>query len=124
MKKKKTISIKNATLRMIRDNLRKLLLEWGSRQLNDLFAEREKIERNNQGKIRTNTELAYEERQRIDNITNQIVKIRRIKEASICKCAICNDSNKDMTYNPIEKEWFCVDCYKINQDHYKDTDQA
>ncbi|MHA2195171.1 MAG: hypothetical protein ACXABO_06200 [Promethearchaeota archaeon] len=124
MRKKKTIIIKNPKLRKVRNNLRNLFLGWGSKQLDDLFNTRDKIERNEKGIMKKFSELNEDEKEKIDDTTLRISRLRKIRDASICKCTVCGTSDKDMTYNPVKKEWFCVDCYKLNQDFYKDTDEA
>lgn len=124
MKNKRTIVIKDPRWRKIRKNLRNILLEWGNRRLNELFETRDMVERNDQGKLKKSSELTDGERAKIGNITHQITRIRRIKDASICQCTVCGSLEKDMTYNPVKEEWFCVDCYKLNLDFYKDTNEA
>ena len=38
--------------------------------------------------------------------------IERPLRASILLCPICFKSDKNMTYNPVRKVWFCVGCYE------------
>lgn len=124
MKKKRTIVIKNPNLRKVRDNLRKLLLEWGSKQLDDLFNTRDSIERTKQGKMRRFNDLSSNEKARIEHITSKITKIRKIKNDSICQCAVCSASDKDMTYNPVRERWFCVECYYQLQQDFKGKEES
>lgn len=81
-----------------------LLLEWGTKQLNELFDARDMIERNVEGKIKLDHELASGDIEKIDNLSAQITEIRKIKNASICKCTVCGAPDRDMTYNLIVKE--------------------
>ncbi|MHA1192793.1 MAG: hypothetical protein ACTSP9_10920 [Promethearchaeota archaeon] len=32
---------------------------------------------------------------------------------SILLCPACFQSDKDMIYNPVREEWYCVECYGI-----------
>lgn len=51
-------------------------------------------------------------------------EIRKIVDNSICECSRCSAPDKNMTYNPIRKEWYCVDCYKELQEYYKDKKES
>ncbi|MHA2394699.1 MAG: hypothetical protein ACXAEX_22445 [Promethearchaeota archaeon] len=124
MKKKKTISIKNPRLREIRNNLRALLIEWKIHQWNQLNDEYTRIHYDQDGRVRHSKEYTLEEREIVRVIQKKMKRLNDIVTGSICKCSVCGASDKDMTYNPVTKEWFCVDCYKLNQDFYKDTDKA
>lgn len=124
MKKKKTITIKNPKLRKIRNNLRELLIEWKIKQWRELNEEYKKIHYDQAGRVRHSKELSKGERFKVGRIQEQMKTLDDIMTGSICKCTVCGAPDKDMTYNPVEKRWFCVDCYKLNQDFYKDTDQA
>lgn len=124
MKKKKTIIIKDPKLRKIRNNLRALLIAWSNKlwfQFNDEY---KKIHYTNDGKVRHSSDYSPKERDKVQYSINYMKRIESIVDNSICKCSVCGAPDKDMTYNPVEKRWFCVDCYKINQDFYKDTDEA
>jgi hypothetical protein len=37
--------------------------------------------------------------------------LRRSMDNSICYCPRCRAMDKNMTFNPIEKRWYCVQCY-------------
>ncbi|MFX1592167.1 MAG: hypothetical protein ACFFB6_02055 [Promethearchaeota archaeon] len=124
MKKKKTIIIKNLKLRNIRNNLRNLLIEWKVRLWNQLNEEYISIHYNQEGKVRHSKDYTSEEGKNVENIRKKMKELDDIMTDSIRKCTVCGAPDKDMTFNPVVKEWFCVDCYQLNQNFYKDTDQA
>ncbi|MFX1596989.1 MAG: hypothetical protein ACFFBK_13105, partial [Promethearchaeota archaeon] len=37
--------------------------------------------------------------------------IERPLRASILLCPACFKSDKDITFNPVRKEWYCTECY-------------
>lgn len=47
----------------------------------------------------------------VKNLNQQIQENRRQLYASILLCPACFHSDKDMTYNPVRKEWYCTECY-------------
>jgi len=124
MKKKRTIIIKNPNLQKIRNNLRTILINWQSKEWNLLHDEYTKIHYDQAGRVRASKELSKHERLKVGRIQEQMKIIDDILDSSICKCTVCGASEKNMTFNPVAKKWFCVDCYKLNQDYYKDTDEA
>ncbi len=44
-------------------------------------------------------------------LNDQWWDIERPLRASILLCPACFQSDKDMTYNPVRKEWYCTECY-------------
>ena len=124
MKKKRTIAIKNPKLRKIRDNLRSILIQWKISQWNQLDDEYGKIHIDQDGKSRRRQDYTLKEAEKVRILREKMSKLTDILRGSICECLTCGASYKDMTYNPVEKQWFCVDCYKTNQEYYKDTDEA
>ena len=38
-------------------------------------------------------------------------RINRMIEDSICICNSCMKADRNMTFNPIEKNWYCDECY-------------
>jgi len=38
-------------------------------------------------------------------------ELDRIMDDSICYCPRCRARDKNMTFNPVEKRWYCVQCY-------------
>lgn len=99
MKKRKIIMLKNEKLQKIRNNLRLLLLEWLNSELNKLF---------NEYKTTMSRDLL-----------RKMQDLRRVGMKSICKCMTCGSSKKDMYYNQILQEWYCVDCFSINKEFYQ-----
>lgn len=124
MKKKRTICIKDPKLRKTRDNLRDLWLAWGSKLWKELFDERRAIEYNENGSLKKSNELSKEERIRINALGSKISELRNFESASICMCTVCAKGDRDAIYNPVDKEWYCVDCYNENQDFYKDSENS
>ena len=41
--------------------------------------------------------------------------IEKALNNSICKCPSCFSSNRDMVFNPVLKQWFCISCYNANK---------
>ena len=93
MKRYRAIIINNPRLKKIRDNLRLLIIH-------------ESISR---GKSLKERSMFKEESE-----------LRRSVDRSICQCSGCTKYNKDMAYNPSLGEWFCVECYRLSQDIYKE----
>lgn len=121
MKKKRTICIKDPKLRKIRDNFRDLWLEWGTTLWKELFDERRAIEYNESGRVKDPSEWSKEERAKIYMLGSEISRLRNFESASICMCTVCYKGDRDMTYNPVHREWYCVDCYNENREFYKGT---
>lgn len=49
--------------------------------------------------------------QNIKELYNKESLIEDSLRASILECPVCFKSDKDMTYNPVRKVWYCTDCY-------------
>ena len=124
MKKKRTIIIKDPQLQKIRNNLRMLLIKWGSKTWNHLFDECDRIEHNEHRKIKHLHELTNEEKRQIDTIRREMKEIRSAIDNSICICTRCSAPDKDMFFNPVKKEWFCVNCAKELHEYYKSKKEA
>lgn len=109
MKRAKTIVIKNPKLRKIRDNLRKILiLECVARE-EEISARKRKILFDEEGKIRS---LTIKEEEEVLKLSLELRKYMFSMRESICSCQLCHSTDKDMSYNPKEKRWYCVDCSK------------
>ncbi|MFX1353052.1 MAG: hypothetical protein ACFE8V_06870 [Promethearchaeota archaeon] len=91
MKKKKTITIKNASLQRIRTNFRAILL---SKAIIEMENSKKKGDWENYNAL---NKLSY---------------------TSICQCFVCGNGERDMTYNPSLKSWFCVKCFQDSKDFY------
>ncbi len=114
MKRKKTIVIKNPQLRRFRNNLRLVLLKAVSDKWYPITEEIRGLTYKEDGTPRDFIDMdeihfLNEKRNELDSLSSD----------SICKCATCNVADKDMTFNPYFKAWFCVDCYKINRSYYR-----
>lgn len=86
MKIKRTIIIKDPHLRRIRNNLRSVIISACS------------VEKSKSLDIENGDESKF-------------WAIERPLRASILLCPACFQSDKDMTYNPVRKEWYCTGCY-------------
>lgn len=47
------------------------------------------------------------------DLDDQYWAIERPLRASILLCPVCFKSDKDMTYNPVRKTWYCTECYEV-----------
>jgi len=105
MKKKRTIVIKDPYLRRIRNNLRDLLISACSVKQSKIQDEKEKL--------MENEDFFENEKYRklAKELNDQFWEIERPLKASILLCPACFKSDKDMTYNPVRKEWYCTECY-------------
>lgn len=112
MKKKRAIVIKNPDLIRLRNNLRIILRKWASAEWNKLHEEQEEIL------------LDKSKSEIFRKLEREKQKIRKIVDSSICRCSRCSAFDKDMTYNPVRKVWYCVECYKELQDYYKGKIEA
>ena len=110
MKKKRTISIKNPQLRKIRNNFRNLWKEWAHQLTIQLHSREEEVYYNESGKFKS--EITGEEIERVRNISGKLSEIRNLVDKSICKCRRCVRTDQDMTYNPRDGAWYCVECYE------------
>lgn len=109
MKRAKTIVIKDPKLMKIRDNLRKILiLECVARE-EEISAKKRKLRFDKDGKFRS---LTSKEEGEILKLSLELRKYMFSMRNSICFCEFCNSTDKDMSYVPRFKQWFCVDCYK------------
>lgn len=92
MKKKRTVSIKNPRLSKIRNGFRTILLEIAKEQWFDYHA----------NVVRKGGSRMFDRlKQELDKTVSN----------SICECHRCVAADKDMTYNPVDGAWYCVDCY-------------
>jgi len=111
--KKRTITIKNPQLRKIRDNFRHLWREVAHQFSMKLHDKENEIYYNGYGKFKS--KLTGEEIERVRNISRKLNEIRNLVDKSICKCRRCVRSDQDMTYNPRDGAWYCVECYEEMQ---------
>ena len=107
MDKKRTINIRNPRLRQIRNNLRTVILKanWSiQHELLDKIAELKSIE----GYYENLPPNFLDE---VTHLKDKGKKIERALRASILLCPVCFQTDKDMTYNPVRKTWYCTECY-------------
>ncbi|MBY8978898.1 MAG: hypothetical protein KGD72_00775 [Candidatus Lokiarchaeota archaeon] len=112
MKKKRSILINNPQLRKIRNNLRLLLMRWASREWNLLNDKETNLSYDEEGRPRHPSTYSEKEKSERIRLSSQMDKNKEIVKNSICVCYRCPATGKNMTYNPIEKAWFCFQCYE------------
>ena len=124
MKKKRTIAIKSPKLRKIRDNFRDLWIAW----CHDIWSSTRKaiheIDRHTNGTPKTLDEMTPREQKTFHKLRARINWIDHLSNASICMCTLCGKGDRDMTFNPVDQEWYCTQCYEQNKEFFKDTDKA
>jgi len=106
LKKKRTIIIKDPQLRQIRTNLRQLI-KIACR------AEQAKIHEN-KSSLRKNKDFYGNEniQRQMKELNDEYWAIEQPLRDSILECPVCFKSDKDMTYNPVRKVWYCSECYE------------
>lgn len=110
LKNKRTISIRNPTLRKIRDNFRSLILEINKSSQLKLADERGLISKEIYENPKKDNKTLHEQ---IKELEQKIQKNEQVLYESIVVCPVCFKSNKDMTYNPVRKTWYCTECYEV-----------
>jgi len=106
VKKKRTISIKNSKLRIIRDALRQLISEAAIVKRGEL--------------LRKKSDLSLEhDREEIEYLADKIDKLYTTWKKSITICPLCGSRTSNMTFNPVHKSWLCTECYAKNQEFYR-----
>jgi len=105
MKSKRTISIQDPYLRKARNNIRELIKTACAVAQSKIHDEDDILRESDE--YYDNEEI----QRKAKNLNDQYWEIERPLRASILLCPACFQSDKDMTYNPVRKEWYCVDCY-------------
>jgi hypothetical protein len=106
LKEKKSISIKDPQLRIIRDNFRRTVKSA-------CIVEQSKIHREKEKLMESNDFFVNEKYRKLSReLDDRYWAIERALRASILLCPVCFKSNRNMTYNPVQLCWFCVDCYE------------
>ncbi len=105
MKLKRTISIQDPYLRRIRNNIRSLLIEACGEYQGKIQTEKQRLRKFDDYYDNKDIQKTAKE------LNDQWWEIERPLRASILLCPACFQSDKDMTYNPVRKEWYCTDCY-------------
>ena len=102
MNKKKTIALKDPRLRAIRNNLRQVMSLAVLRECSKHFKTMQKEDRGSTDGYKRYWELY-----------DQQSKLKSSIETSTIWCPTCNFGiDRDMWYNPYDKAWYCVDCFK------------
>lgn len=117
MNKKRTIIIKDPRLQKIRNNLRSLILEASRSVQHKLMSKKEEFSKRIIKETDGDHGMLHDQSRMIEK---QIQMIDHHLDASIIFCPICFKSNKDMTYNPIVKKWYCTECYEKLKKGYSD----
>lgn len=110
MRKKYVQKLKNERLRKIRTGFRRLLRQ-------SIAGIQLQIQ-NEQRKLDLGSEI---EAKKYRGLGKKWWKLEDIKRNGTVKCPICNASNKNMTFSPTLKAWYCNECYQLNHNYYKNT---
>lgn len=106
MKKKRTIIIKNQRLRNIRKSFRDLIFYAKHEEVKKIHEEKRIIINQDPNSKNEILNKKYKE------LSDERSKLESAWKKSICVCPVCRSMEKDMSYIPQKKEWFCVDCVK------------
>ena len=109
MKRARTIIIRDPKLRKIRDNLRKILILESVARVKELSDRRREIRFDKNGEFRS---LTAEEGKEVNRLFREYSNYSTYRKNSICFCELCLSTDKDMSYIPRFRRWFCVDCSK------------
>ncbi|MFX1490266.1 MAG: hypothetical protein ACFFBI_14035 [Promethearchaeota archaeon] len=109
MNKKRTIAIKDLRLRKIRDNLRSLIIEASKSVQHKLMGKQERLTKKIIEGRGVNLESLHDQSRLIEK---EMQLIDRQINASIAFCPVCFKADRDMTYNPVRKVWYCTECYE------------
>lgn len=110
LKKKRTISIRSPSLKKIRDNFRSLILEVNKALQHKLADKRDLISKDIFENPERDTKILHEQ---IRELEQKIQKNEQFVYESIVVCPVCFATNRDMTYNPVRKTWYCTECYEV-----------
>lgn len=110
MNKKKTIALKDPRLQAIRNSLREVINQTVLKERRELFESMKKQDRGSTDGYKRYWDL-YAERSVLKSYLRN----------SIIECPACFAIDRDMRYNPYDKAWYCVDCYKLIGDMYHVT---
>lgn len=106
---KRTISINNPKLKIIRNALRFIISEAVMTKRSSLLDEKIQVD-------------IYDERNKI--LADKIDKLYTSWNKSICVCPTCGSRTKDMTFNPWDKYWYCTKCYEENHNFHKSRNEV
>ena len=114
MKKKLTIKIKDPRLRKVRYELRRLLQLVKSAKIHEIL-DKKKVVGETEGFWDRNHPDYKRLHKQMQELASQENDLSYAYNSSIAWCAVCQSADKDMTYNPVSKKWFCIECYTSNQ---------
>ena len=106
LKKKRAIIIRDTRLRQIRANLRRLIHSACKAEQMRIHGNKSSLRRNKDFYSNENIQLQMKE------LNDEYWAIEQPLRDSIIECPVCFKSDKDMTYNPVRKIWYCTDCYE------------
>lgn len=113
LKKKRTIVIKDPQLRKIRTNLRRLLISACKTEQSKIHDNEERLREEERASKKNEDTYDDEKYRRLNKeLDERYWAIETPLRASILECPVCFKSDKDMTYNPVRKMWYCTECYE------------
>jgi len=95
MKKKRVISIKEPSLRRVRNSLRSILVRIVSQEIVKIISQQDDLllDRN-----RFPFESSLSRQQEVQELEKEKWKLRSTLNDSICICPVCHKSDRDMIY--------------------------
>ena len=117
MKKRKSIRIKNPTLKKIRNELRNLLFSAKSAKIHEILDKKQELQQT-EGFWDENHPNYKTLHKKTQELSIQENKLSSAFSKSIIFCPVCMKMDKDMTYNPYYEEWYCMECYEANRVFY------
>jgi len=105
LNKKRTIIIKNPCLRRVRNNFRKIIDGAYTIYVSEILEKRRALYENRD----FYKEEDYQNHSK--RLSNQLSTVERSYRTSLLICPVCFKTDKDMTYNPVRKKWYCTECY-------------
>ncbi|MBD3212711.1 MAG: hypothetical protein GF311_08880 [Candidatus Lokiarchaeota archaeon] len=110
MKKKYIQKLQNEHLRKIRTGFRRLLINKIADIRIQIHKEQRKLDLSNE-----------REAKKYRKLEKEWWELELLKRNGTVKCPVCNSSDKNMTFSPTLKAWYCNECYQLNHHYYKNT---
>lgn len=114
MKHGRVLAIKNPKLRIIRNNLREIIIAAKSREWYRLSDEDSRIENNIK---KSKVEISDSEMKILQGINHEKEKLNRWIKDSICECGHCGEYKTDMVYHTGWRGWWCLKCFKQEEEN-------
>ncbi len=89
-----------------------LLVKWANDEWDKLKEQERAISYDENRKVRHPNSYSDKEKSELHKFRARMTEIFENVDKSICKCFRCVATDKNMTYNPVEKAWFCFQCYE------------